>query len=234
MMEMDLSERLENALNKKRFYLMLYPAIQVFGLILIFLVLASLSSVINSRFVFTVLILMTFGFTFSIIYCIIKWKYFSKEIEEIYDLLEVDPKELGGLSSKQVLSFVNRVLSESESSNNQMVRGQDEKGPDWGRSDADLGDELERRDAIVHGTKYEGLEDEITVSEQLKRDADDRYAKFAQQRWEQAEASDPDLIEAGVESLGDLITTDFFDKNAEEGAFKKVMEVSDDEREDDR
>ena len=34
--------------------------------------------------------------------------------------------------------------------------------------------------------------------------------------------NDPDLIEYGVERLGDLVKTDYFEKNAEEGGFSKV------------
>ena len=48
------------------------------------------------------------------------------------------------------------------------------------------------------------------------------YAKMAQKRWEIAEANDPDIIEYGVERLGDLVRTDYFEKNAEDGAFTKV------------
>ena len=42
-----------------------------------------------------------------------------------------------------------------------------------------------------------------------------------------AEANDPDLIEYGVEKLGDLVKTDYFEKNAESGAFTKVANPDD-------
>ena len=42
-----------------------------------------------------------------------------------------------------------------------------------------------------------------------------------------AEANDPDLIEYGVEKLGDLVKTDYFEKNAESGAFAKVANPDD-------
>ena len=45
---------------------------------------------------------------------------------------------------------------------------------------------------------------------------------MAQERWEVAESNDPDLIEYGVEKLGDLVRTDYFNKNAEEGGFSNV------------
>ena len=232
MMKMNITERLEYALKMKRFYFGLFSAIQIIGLVVICLAIGPFPSLLGEEYIYAVIMIIVF--IFSTTFFISKWRYFSKQIEEIYDRLEVDPKELDGLSGEQVLSFVNSVLSERDKSNDQMMRGHDEKGPDWGRSDAELGKELQRRDAIVHGVTYEGLEDEITIGEQLKREADDLYAKVAQQRWEETEANDPDLIEAGVERLGDLVTTDFFEKNAEEGAFKKVVGISDDEREDDR
>ena len=45
---------------------------------------------------------------------------------------------------------------------------------------------------------------------------------MAQKRWEIAESNDPDLIEYGVDRLGDLVRTDYFEKNAEDGVFDKV------------
>ena len=58
-------------------------------------------------------------------------------------------------------------------------------------------------------------------------DANSKYAKMAQKRWEIAEANDPDLIEYGVEKLGDLVKTDYFEKNADEGVFAKVANPDD-------
>ena len=55
-----------------------------------------------------------------------------------------------------------------------------------------------------------------------------QYADMAQKRWEAAEANDPDLVEYGVKRLGDLVRTEYFDKNAEEGAFSKVASPEED------
>ena len=79
-----------------------------------------------------------------------------------------------------------------------------------------------RRDAIVVGGKYSGLEGELTSGEKMVAAANTEYAESAQKRWERAEANDPDLIEYGVERLGDLVRTEYFEKNAEDGAFSKV------------
>ena len=74
----------------------------------------------------------------------------------------------------------------------------------------------------MEGEKYSGMEDDLTHGEKMVADANQKYATMAQKRWEIAESNDPDLIEYGVDRLGDLVKTDYFEKNAEEGVFDKV------------
>ena len=114
------------------------------------------------------------------------------------------------------------ISSDIEELNPIRTRGSDPTGPDWGKTDFKLGHEPVRRDAIVEGEKYSGLEGELTSSEKMVAAANTEYAESAQKRWERAEANDPDLIEYGVERLGDLVRTEYFEKNAEDGAFSKV------------
>ena len=45
----------------------------------------------------------------------------------------------------------------------------------------------------------------------------------ANERWKAAEEADLDLIEAGVERLGDLVRTDWLEKNAKDGALDELM-----------
>ena len=45
---------------------------------------------------------------------------------------------------------------------------------------------------------------------------------MAQERWEEAERADMDLVEAGVERLGDLVATDWFEKHAKDGAVEDL------------
>jgi hypothetical protein len=66
------------------------------------------------------------------------------------------------------------------------------------------------------------MEGSLTSGEIMVEEANQEYADLAQKRWENAEANDPDLVEYGVERLGDLVKTDYFEKNAEEGAFTKA------------
>jgi len=46
---------------------------------------------------------------------------------------------------------------------------------------------------------------------------------MAQQRWEKSQSNDPDLVEAGVETLAELVTTDYFEKNSKDGAVEDLM-----------
>ena len=54
-------------------------------------------------------------------------------------------------------------------------------------------------------------------------EANARYQNVANEQWQASEKADADLIEAGVERLGDLVRTDWFDKNAKVGAVDELM-----------
>ena len=135
-------------------------------------------------------------------------------------LLDVEDKEERYQAYLEHLS--DWIANDIEEVNPVRARGSDPLGPDWGKTDFKLGHEPVRRDAIAEGKKYTGMEDELTAGEKMVADANKKYATMAQERWEVAESNDPDLIEYGVEKLGDLVRTDYFDKNAEEGGFSKV------------
>lgn len=114
------------------------------------------------------------------------------------------------------------IATDMEEINPIRTRGEDPSGPDWGKTDYEMGKEPQRRDAIVEGQKYHGMEDDLTMTEKMVEEANLDYAVYAQKRWEKSEAEDEDLIEYGVERLGDLVRTDYFEKNAEEGIFEKT------------
>jgi len=113
-----------------------------------------------------------------------------------------------------------RITSNAEMSR---TRGGDEKGPTWGRQDGELGEVSDYRDAVEEGKKFEGLEGELSNAEKMLRNADEKYSEMAQQRWETSQSNDSDLIEAGVETLAELVTTDFFEKNSKDGAVEELM-----------
>lgn len=228
---MNQLERLENALNKRDRLTILRNAVLAFTMIsfiattLIIIQFSDVLRLVGALTLFcSLMILIYSSFTIAKL---------ERQIDAIFQELEVDPLDMEGLNSSEVIASF-QVSNMREEIIGKMIRGSDEKGPDWGRSDANLGDVLERRDAVKHGANYEGMEDEITAGELLKREADDRYAKYAQQRWEETEANDPDLIEAGLDKLGDLVRTDFFEKNAEEGAFKNAAGFTGEEGEDEK
>ncbi len=140
-------------------------------------------------------------------------------------LLDIDDKEERYQAYLEHLS--EWIASDIEEINPTRTRGSDPAGPDWGKTDFKLGHKPERRDAIIEGAKYTGMEGDLTSTEKMVADANTKYATMAQKRWEVSESSDPDLIEYGVERLGDLVRTDYFDKNAEEGVFSKVANPDD-------
>lgn len=140
-------------------------------------------------------------------------------------LLDIDDKEERYQAYLDHLS--EWIASDIEEINPTRTRGADPAGPDWGKTDFKLGHEPVRRDAIAEGKKYSGMEGDLTSGEKMVADANSKYAKMAQKRWEIAEANDSDLIEYGVEKLGDLVKTDYFEKNADEGVFAKVANPDD-------
>jgi hypothetical protein len=80
-----------------------------------------------------------------------------------------------------------------------------------------------RRDVKESAGAYEGLEGDLRRSERLVNEANERYGAVANEQWSVAESKDQDLIEAGVERLGDLVRTDWFEKNAKDGAVDELM-----------
>ena len=140
-------------------------------------------------------------------------------------LLDIDDKEERYQAYLDHLS--EWIASDIEEINPTRTRGADPAGPDWGKTDFKLGHKPVRRDAIAEGKKYSGMEGDLTSGEKMVADANSKYAKMAQKRWEIAEANDPDLVEYGVEKLGDLVKTDYFEKNADEGVFAKIANPDD-------
>ena len=145
----------------------------------------------------------------------------NKWIEEMLSALHVDIDEFEGtLTLERVLEQVNMQTVEVET-NPVRTRGEDERGFAGGVIESDLDEEQAIRPVSNHD-QYEDLEQELTIAEQVKAEADQRYAEHAQQRWEEAERNDPDLIEAGVTRLGDLVATDYFEKNHDPEAVSKL------------
>ena len=91
------------------------------------------------------------------------------------------------------------------------TRGKDPRGPAKGKGADTFEKSLARVDAMTPHPELEGLEGELTKSEKIVEEANIIAAEDAQKRWERSEANDPELIEAGVTKLGDLVARGHFD-----------------------
>ena len=167
-------------------------------------------------------------FCFSI-YLIVAQRSNNERIDEIlrrmdFSLLQFeDSKTRNSVERKLTKLFGNipqRITSNSEMTR---TRGDDEKGPTWGKQDGVFGEVTDYRDAVEHGKVFDGLEGELYKSEKLIKNANENYSEMAQLRWEKAQSNDPDLVEAGVETLAELVTTDYFEKNSKDGAVEELM-----------
>ena len=146
--------------------------------------------------------------------------------EALFMLLEVDPAILEQ-SNRMELAFQavesGNLQSIQVSKTQRRSRGSDEKGFTSGRNDSQQDRSQTRRDSSLSGPDCQGLEDDLRPSELLVNEATVRYEEKAQQRWQEAESKDTELIEAGVERLGDLVKTYWYEKNAKEGAVEELM-----------
>ena len=85
------------------------------------------------------------------------------------------------------------------------TRGEDPRGPAEGSGADTIDSRMPRIDAMTPRPEFEGLEGELTEGEKLMAEANVVRDTKSQEAWEAAERSDPELIEAGVEKLGDLV-----------------------------
>ena len=159
----------------------------------------------------------------------------AKEREEtLFMMLELDP-ELLEHSNRMQVAFqaveAGKLESIQVSKTQRRNRGSDAKGFTSGRIESRLDSAQDRRDAIHSGSRYEGLEDDLRPSEILVNEANLRYQERADQLWKESESKDSDLIEAGVERLGDLVRTDWFEKNAKQGAVQELMDSNNQDEE---
>lgn len=146
--------------------------------------------------------------------------------ENLLRLLEVDPEYFEDGPARQQLTLAAETGKFSElqvKKNTGAIRGHDEKGFTGGAKQKALDSKGTRRDAKESEGMYDGLEGDLRRSEHLVEEANARYQEVADQHWKEAESADQDLIEAGVERLGDLVRTDWFDKNAKDGAVDELM-----------
>ncbi|MEE2758959.1 MAG: hypothetical protein VYA86_03150 [Candidatus Thermoplasmatota archaeon] len=102
------------------------------------------------------------------------------------------------------------------------TRGSDPKGPADGSGADTIDSRMPRIDAMTPRPEFEGIEDELTEGEKLMAEANTARDERAQEAWEIAESQDPDLVEAGVEKLGDLVAQGHFLEREESGDFPEA------------
>ena len=71
---------------------------------------------------------------------------------------------------------------------------------------------------------FDNVEAISTDNEKMIRIADKIQSEIAADQWSKSESMDKDLIEAGVENLGDLIKTGWFEKNKQDDAVERLYE----------
>ena len=158
-------------------------------------------------------------------------KTLQRRLSALLDSIEFGWEELNGLDLNQkeadhlqqafAASNIGRIATNESYLR---TRGGDEKGPAFDKTEASVDPNLVRVDPSLHEADYEGLEGDLRVSEKLVEEANQYYAKVAQRQWEVAEQRDMDMVEAGVERLGDLVASGWFEQNPEDGALSALME----------
>ncbi len=91
-----------------------------------------------------------------------------------------------------------------------LTRGKSPKGVAVGGGAESFTPDMPAKDGWEVPVEHVGLEDELTRAENVVVEADEARAERAGKNWAEKEANDPELIEAGVKRLGDLVSTGHF------------------------
>tara|TARA_B100000214_G_C23957828_1_gene623768 strand:+ start:466 stop:1134 length:669 start_codon:yes stop_codon:yes gene_type:complete len=200
----------------------------VTSLSLIFLAIISVIF-LASNLLYSSIIIFSCSAVFGINYSITS-NVKKKVIVDFAKLFEIDIED-GFSELKNTISMYKsgefeKIEASFTNKKHRRSRGFDEKGPTGGILISPLDKNNQRIDAMKNDD-YQEITEDITAGQALIREADEKYAKISEERWKNAEAKDSDLIEAGVERLGDLLRTDWFEKNAKDGAIKELYDEED-------
>ena len=137
---------------------------------------------------------------------------------DIAPLLEVEEKQitsriLGPPGGQDILDVIMRPreggpLAKHKDKWGRVVyttRGADPKGPAEGGGADTVDSRMPRIDAMTPRPEFEGIEGELSEAEKLVEEADELRDQAAQKAWDASKAADSELIESGVEKLGDLV-----------------------------
>ncbi len=103
------------------------------------------------------------------------------------------------------------------------IRGSDEKGPAFGNNNESFSTHGKRVDAMAN-RDYDDIKSTSTGAEKMIRIADEIQSEISSKLWDKAESKDSDLLEAGVDSLGELLKTGWFEKNKQDGAVERLYQ----------
>ena len=180
---------------------------------------------LNFRILTILLSIVIFGLNFTIIKN--KKNNSIQDFAERFEIdLERDYSEFENTIALYKKGEFEKIEAAFTNKKHRRSRGFDEKGPTGGDLSQSLDKENQRIDAMKNND-YDDLSQEITAGESLIREADQKYAEISEKRWNESESKDKDLIEAGVEKLGDLVKTDWFERNAKDGAVKELYSDDD-------
>ena len=180
------------------------------------------------------IILLLFGFIIpdpaiflSIVIIPIAMVVSNNLIKKYYDTkIEYTLNELLSHDNYQEIEQTNRDKEKKSNYSNSehlRIRGSDEKGPAFGKNSKDFSTHGKRIDAMEN-RDYDEIENVNTKGERMLRDADKLQSEAAAIQWGKSQSKDQDLIEAGVDNLGDLIKTGWFEKNQQDGAVKQLYD----------
>jgi len=180
---------------------------------------------LNYRIIIILVTLLFIGLS----YVVIKNKK-SLAIYEFAEKFEIDLERDFSEFQNNIRLYKNGEFEKIEAAftnkKHRRPRGFDEKGPTGGVLNNSLNRDNQRIDAMKN-SDYDDISQELTAGESLIREADKKYAEMSEKRWNESESKDKDLIEAGVDKLGDLVKTEWFERNAKDGAVKELYSDDD-------
>ena len=200
----------------------------VTSLSLIFFAIVSVIFLASNLF-FIVITIFVYSIIFGINYTITNnvKKRVITDFARLFEIdIEDDLTELNNTISMYKKGEFEQIEVSFTNKKHRRSRGFDDKGPTGGVLISPLDKDNQRIDAMKNND-YQDLNEDITAGQALIREADEKYAKISEERWKNSESKDADLIEAGVERLGDLLKTDWFEKNAKDGAIKELYNDED-------
>ena len=105
------------------------------------------------------------------------------------------------------------------------TRAVDPKGPAEGSGADTIDARMPRIDAMTPRPEFEGIEGDLTEGEKLIEEANVARDEKAQKTWQISEESDTELIEAGVDKLGDLVAKGHYSEKDDIGDFPEAPKL---------